>query len=109
MNKLMRLPSPDFTTAWATMNAITTRRTLELAKPEYASAGVIVPVTTTAPTAIIEAVSSGNAPNSTEVMAAAKTAKRCQAGAVRPDGIGENQMPSAITKGAARFSISLGF
>ena len=47
------------------MNAITTSSTLELAKPENACAGVIVPVRTTAPTASIEAVSSGKALMST--------------------------------------------
>jgi hypothetical protein len=34
MKRLTRLPRPDFTTACATMNAITTSSTLELAKPE---------------------------------------------------------------------------
>ncbi len=34
MNRLMRRPRPDFTTACATMKAITTSSTLELAKPE---------------------------------------------------------------------------
>ena len=47
------------------MNAITTSSTLALAKPEKACAGVIVPVRTTVPTAIIEAVRSGKAPRST--------------------------------------------
>jgi hypothetical protein len=55
-----------------------------------------------APTASIEAVSSGNALISTEAMAAAKTANRCQAGAVSPAGTGKNQMPSANAKGTAR-------
>ena len=85
------------------MNAITTSRTLELAKPENACAGVIVPVRTTVATAIIEAVRSGKALMSTHAMAAEKTAKRCHAGAVRPAGIGANQMPIASAKGAARF------
>ena len=49
MKRLIRRPSPDFTTACATMNAITTSSTLELAKPEKACAGVIVPVRTTVP------------------------------------------------------------
>ncbi len=85
------------------MNAITTSRTLVLAKPEKACAGVIVPVRTTAPTAIIEAVRSGKEPRSTHAIAATKTANRCHAGAVRPAGTGVNQMPIAIAKGAARF------
>src|SRR6185436_9419329 len=63
--QLMRRPSPDFTTACATTKATTTSRTLLLAKPEKACAGVIVPVNTTAPTAIIEAVRSGKEPRST--------------------------------------------
>ena len=103
MKRLIRRPSPDLTTACATMKAITTSSTLELAKPEKACAGVIVPVRTTVPTAIIAAVSSGKAPRSTDTMAAAKTANRCHAGAVRPAGTGANQMPIAIAKGAARF------
>ena len=85
------------------MNATTTSRTLALAKPENACAGVIVPVRTTVAMAIIEAVRSGNEPMSTQAMAATKTANRCHAGAVRPAGIGVNQMPIAIAKGAARF------
>src|SRR6516225_4495416 len=101
MKRLTRRPRPDFTTACATMNAITTSRTLELAKPAYACAGVIVLVRTTAPTASIDAVRSGNAPTSTDPMAAAKTANRCQAGAVSPAGIGQNQIPSAIANGMA--------
>ena len=109
MKRLIRRPRPDFTTACATMNATTTSSTLELAKPEYACAGVIVPVRTTAPTASIEAVSSGNAPISTDAMAAAKTANRCHAGAVSPAGTGQNQIPIAIAKGTAclRFNPSL--
>ena len=109
MKRLIRRPRPDFTTACATMNAITTSSTLELAKPEYACAGVIVSVRTMAPTASIEAVSSGNAPISTDAMAAAKTANRCHAGAVSPAGTGQNQIPSAIAKGTAclRFNRSL--
>ncbi len=59
MKRLMRRPSPDFTTACATTNATTTSNTLVLAKPENASFGVIVPVSTTVPTAIIAAVRSG--------------------------------------------------
>ena len=56
MKRLIRRPSPDLTTACATMKAITTSSTLALAKPENACAGVIVPVRTTVPTAIIAAV-----------------------------------------------------
>src|SRR5512137_1013189 len=108
MKRLMRRPSPDFTTAWAMINAVTTSSTLELAKPEKACAGVIVPVRTTVPAAIIAAVRSGKAPRSTEAMAATKTANRCHADAVRPAGAGENQMPIAIAKGAARFRINAG-
>ena len=108
MKRLIRRPSPDFTTACATMNAITTSSTLELAKPEKACAGVIVPVRTTAPTASIAAVRSGNAPRSTDAMAATKTANRCHAGAVSPAGTGANQMPIAIAKGTARFRRTTG-
>ena len=70
---------------------------------------MIVPVRTMAPTASIEAVSSGNAPISTDAMAAAKTANRCHAGAVSPAGTGQNQIPIAIAKGTAclRFNRSL--
>ena len=98
----MRRPSPDFTTACATMNATTTSSTLAFAKPEKACAGVIVPVRTTVPAAIIAAVRSGNEPMSTQAMAATKTANRCHACGVRPAGTGANQMPIAIAKGAAR-------
>ncbi len=59
MNRLMRCPSPDFTTACATRNATTTSSTLALAKPANAFAGEIVPVRTTAATASIVDVSSG--------------------------------------------------
>ena len=104
MKRLIRRPRPDFTTACATTKATTTSSTLALAKPENACAGVIVPVRTTVPTATIAAVSSGKAPRSTDAMAAAKTANRCHAGAVRPAGTGANQMPIAIAKGTARFS-----
>ena len=79
MRRLILRPSPDLTTACATMNAMTTSRTLELAKPENAWAGVIVLVSTTVPTASIDAVSSGNAPMSTDAIAATKTANRCHA------------------------------
>ena len=109
MKRLIRRPRPDFTTACATMNAITTSSTLALAKPEYACAGVIVPVRTMAPTASIEAVRSGNAPISTDPMAAAKTANKCHAGAVSPAGIGQNQIPSAIANGTACFGFNPSF
>ena len=91
----MRRPRPDFTTAFATRKATTTRSTLEFAKPAKALAGSTVPVSTTAPTASSEAVRSGNAFTMTEKIAAAKTAKRCQASPVSPAGIGANQMPRA--------------
>ena len=48
----------------------------------------IVSVRTTAATASIVDVRSGNAPTSTEAIAATNTAKRCHAGAVRPAGTG---------------------
>ena len=102
MNRLIRRPSPDLTTACATRNAITTNRTLALAKPPKACAGVIVPVRTTAATAIMVEVNSGNAPTSTAAIAATNTAKRCHAGAVSPAGTGVNQIPSARAKGNAR-------
>ena len=104
MNRLIRRPSPDFTTACATRNAITTSSTLALAKPLNACAGVIVPVRTTAATASIVDVSSGNAPISTDAIAATNTANRFQALAVRPAGTGVNQMPNAIANGTARLA-----
>ena len=107
MNRLMRRPRPDFTTACATMNATTTSSTLALANPENACAGVIVSVRTTAATASIVDVSSGYAPTRTDAMAPAKIAKRCQAGAVRPAGTGVNQMPSARANGNARRASSI--
>ena len=99
----MRRPSPDFTTAFATRKATTTRSTLEFAKPAKALAGSTVPVSTTAPTASSEAVRSGNAFTMTEKIAAAKTAKRCQASLVSPAGIGANQMPRARANERACF------
>ena len=75
----MRRPSPDFTTALATRKATTTRSTLALAKPAKALAGSTVRVSTAADTANSEAVRSGNAFRMTEKIAAANTAKRCQA------------------------------
>ena len=81
---------------------MTTSSTLALAKPPNAFAGDIVPVRTTAATASIVEVRSGNAPTRTEAIAATKTAKRCHAGAVRPAGTGVNPMPMASAKGTAR-------
>ena len=107
MNRLMRRPRPDLTTACATMNATTTSSTLALAKPENACAGVIVSVRTTAATASIVDVSSGYAPTSTDAMAPAKIANRCHAGAVSPAGTGANQMPSARANGNARLASSI--
>src|SRR5580704_5432128 len=102
MNRLIRLPRPDLTTAWATRNATTTNKTLVLANPLKACAGVIVPVRTTAATAIVVDVNKGYAPSSTATIADTNTAKRCQAGAVRPAGTGVNQIPSAMAKGNTR-------
>src|SRR5207248_2679624 len=62
IKRLMRCPSPDFTTACATRNATTTSSTLVLANPANAFAGEMVPVITTAATASVVEVSSGNAP-----------------------------------------------
>src|SRR5262245_50389026 len=103
MNRLMRLPKPDFTTATATRKAITTSSTLGLAKPEKAFAAGIVPVRTTAATASSADGSSGNEPISTDTIAEANTANKCQAGAVNPAGTGVSQMPAASTNGNARF------
>ena len=104
MNRLMRRPSPDLTTACATRNAITTSSTLALAKPPNALRRRIVPVRTTAATASIVDVSSGNAPTSTDAIAATNTANRCHAGAVSPAGTGVNQMPNANANGTARLA-----
>src|SRR5262249_25266130 len=75
MNRLIRRPSPDLTTACATRNAITTSSTLGLENPAKAFAGEIVPVRTTAAAANIVEVSNGKAPTSTAVMAPTKIAK----------------------------------
>ena len=104
MNRLMRRPKPDFTTAMATRNAITTNSTLALAKPAKAFAGEMVPVRTTAATASSADGSSGNEPISTDAIADANTANRCQAGGVNPAGTGVSQMPTASTNGNACFS-----
>ena len=104
MKRLMRSPKPDLTTACATRNAITTNSTLALANPLNAFAGEMVPVRTTAAAASIVEVSSGNAPTSTDAIAATNTAKRCQAGAVSPAGTGASQMPIASANGNARLA-----
>ena len=78
------------------MNATTTRSTLALAKPANAFVASTVSVSTTVPAARRDAVSSGNAFRMTETIAAAKTAKRCQACGVRPAGIGANQIATAM-------------
>ena len=57
---------------------------------------------TTAATASIVEVTSGKAPTSTAAIDAKKSAKRCQACAVRPAGTGTSQMPIAIANGTAR-------
>ena len=75
-----------------------------MAKPPNAFAGEIVPVSTTAATASIVEVRSGNAPTSTDAIAATNTAKRCHAGAVNPAGTGTSQMPIANTNGTARLT-----
>src|SRR3954462_6723149 len=106
MNKLMRRPRPDFTTALATRKAIATNSTLALANPPNAFAGGTVPVSTVAPTASIVEVSRGNAPTNTDAMAETNTANKCHAGAVNPSGIGANQIPIASTNGNACFSLS---
>ena len=108
MNRLIRRPSPDFTTACATRNAMTTSSTLAFANPEKAFAGVMTPVNTTVATAIIDAVSSGYAPMRTDEIAATNTANRCHASGVSPAGTGASQMPAAMANGAARLSRSDG-
>jgi len=75
-----------------------------LAKPENAFAGDTVPVKTTAATAIVVDVSKGNAPISTAVIAETNIAKRCQAGAVRPAGTGDNAIANASAKGKSRLT-----
>src|ERR1700743_385618 len=104
MNRLMRRPKPDFTTAIATRKAITTSNTLAWENPANAFAGEMVPVRTTAATAIRADGSSGNEPISTEAIAEANTANRCQAGAVNPAGTGVSQMPVARMNGNAGFT-----
>src|SRR5215203_3308538 len=106
MNKLMRRPRPDFTTAFATRKAIATNRTLAFAKPPNAFAGETVPVRTAAPTASIVEVSRGNAPTNTDAIAETKTANKCHAGAVNPSGMGANQIPIASTNGNACFNFT---
>ena len=80
INRLIRRPRSDFTTAIATRKAITTSSTLALAKPAKAFAGETVPVRTAAATASSADGSSGKEPISTEAIAAANTANRCQGG-----------------------------
>src|SRR6516162_5996571 len=103
INRLIRRPRSDFTTAIATRKAITTSSTLALAKPAKAFAGEMVPVRTTAATANSADGSSGKEPISTDAIADANTANRCQAGGVNPAGTGVSQMPTASTNGNARF------
>jgi hypothetical protein len=79
MNKLIRCPSPDLTTACATRKAITTSSTLVLANPANAFDAEIVLVRTTAPAANIVEVSSGNTPSNTDTIADTNTANRCHA------------------------------
>src|SRR4029077_12680669 len=93
------------TTACATRKAITTSSTLVLANPANAFAGLTVLVRTTAPAASIVEVSNGKTPSSTDTIAVANTAKRCQAWSVRPAGPGASQMGGALTNGNARFNI----
>src|SRR6516164_90409 len=102
MNKPIRRPRPHFTTALATKKAMTTSSTLELAKPENALTGEMVPVSTTAAIANMAAVRRGNAPTSTEAIAAMNTAKRCQAAGVSPAGTGVNQIAMTRAKGNSR-------
>src|SRR4029077_17381995 len=104
MNKLIRRPSPDLTTACATRKAITTSSTLVLAKPANAFEAEIVLVNTTAPAACIVEVSSGKTPSNTDTIADTNRANKCQAWAVSPAGTGENQIAVANAKGDARFS-----
>src|SRR6478735_9315556 len=108
MNRLMRRPSPDFTTACATRNAVTTSSTLALANPAKAFTGDTVPVRTAAAAASRVEVSSGNDPASTDEIAATNTANRCQAGAVRPAGIGVSQRLRPSTNGKACLMITKG-
>src|ERR1051326_4443490 len=103
MNKAMRCPNPHFTTACATRNATTTSITLELANPANAFSGEMVLVRTTAPAASMVEVSSVYRLSSTDTIAVANMANRCQDWGVRPAGTGQNQMVAAITKGNARF------
>src|SRR6267142_1299963 len=100
----MRCPSPDLTTLVATRKATTTRRTLPLAKPAKALAGVIVLVSTAAAAASKAAVSSGKAVTMTEKIAAAKIANRCQAWLVNPAGVSTSQRPITSANVAARLS-----
>src|SRR6516165_6969831 len=100
----MRCPSPDLTTACATIKAITTSRTLGFAKPTNALEYEMVPLRTTAATASVVEVSKENALSRTAAIAATKIAKRCHAGEVSPSGTGDSQIPMAMAKGTMRFS-----
>src|SRR5258708_3329775 len=102
--RLMRRPSPDFTTALATRKRTTTRGPPALANPTKALLGSTVGVRTAAATASNEAVKSGNEFRMTAKIAAAKMAKRCHASFVSPAGIGENQMAKAKAKERACLS-----
>src|SRR5690348_11827288 len=104
INRLILLPRPDLTTAWATRKATTTSNTLVFAKPAKALAGETVPVKTTAATAIVVEVRRGNAPISTARMAETNTANKCHAGVVSPAGTGEKAMASASAKGVTRLN-----
>src|SRR4051812_28068747 len=106
MNRLMRRPRPDFTTAFATRKAIATNSTLAFANPPKALAGATVPVRTVAPTASIVEVSRGNAPTKTDAIAETNTANKCHAGAVNPCGIGANQIPIASRNGNACLNLT---
>ena len=106
MNKLMRRPRPDFTTAFATRKAITTNSTLALANPPNAFAGATVPVRTVAPTASVVEVSRGKAPTNTDAIAETNMANKCHAGAVNPSGTGANQITMASPNGNACFGIA---
>ena len=73
-----------------------------MANPPNAFAGATVPVSTTAASAIMAAVSRGNAFRITERIAEPKMEKRCHAFGVRPSGTGANQSPSATATGTPR-------
>src|SRR3974390_3338468 len=101
MNRLMRRPRPDCTTACAIRKAMTTSRTLVFANPANAFEAEIVFVRTTAPAASMVDVNSGSTPISTERIAVTKIANRCHACGVSPAGTGYNQMAIAMMNGKA--------